>query len=248
MDEEEEKEQKEQYASPGRKENGAIRPPNVYWLGQASTVANRGGVYSSGDYSGIVVINRTGQWLAITGDGNTTFALVPAYMIVGVVIGPNKRGHIVAITSDFTSIAPPTAGEFIDPGIAGISDYGIWIGNLDLSQPFMVPIIAGNSGSFALDSTTAALAASANYTTQTPFGLANVRNIVGTVYADEAGTLEVQQSPDGTNWDAVTKLDVAASTPTSFSVDVVGQYGRLNYTNGATAQTTFRLYAWSKTI
>lgn len=67
--------------------------------------------------------------------------------------------------------------------------------------------------------------------------------VTGTVYASHAGTLNVEQSSDGTNWDKNDSTSVSATTGTSFSVAIVAPYWRLRYVNGATPQTTFRLHA-----
>lgn len=96
-------------------------------------------------------------------------------------------------------------------------------------------------------STTAALAASAAYTSSS-YPSAGWGRIVGTVFADQAGTLLVEQSSDNANWDTSSSFAVTASTGLGYSVEVVAPYWRLNYTNGATAQTTFRLYGWLRRI
>lgn len=100
----------------------------------------------------------------------------------------------------------------------------------------------------AADSTTTALAASGTYT-GTAFDTTNARGIVGSILSDQSGTLEVQQSPDGTNWDVVDTLFYpGGSAGLQFAVPVEtpgASQGRLVYTDGATAQTTFRLYAWT---
>jgi hypothetical protein len=95
-----------------------------------------------------------------------------------------------------------------------------------------------------LDSTTTALAASGTYTTASAVSCAVYRRIVGSVYCDQDGTLNVQQSPDGTDWDVTSTFTVTGGTGQGFSVEVVAPYMRLDYVNGTTAQTTFRLYAW----
>ncbi len=100
----------------------------------------------------------------------------------------------------------------------------------------------------ALDSTTVALGADAVYTTAAAVDCGKMRRIVGTVISDQAGTLLVEQSPDGANWDVSSSFAVAAGATEGdgqgFSVEVVAPWTRLKYTNGATAQTVFRLYAW----
>jgi hypothetical protein len=92
-------------------------------------------------------------------------------------------------------------------------------------------------------STTTALGASGTYTSSS-VSTQGFSRITGSVFADQPGTLNVQQSPDGTNWDVVSSFSVSANAGTGFSVELVCSYVRLNYVNGATAQTVFRLYSF----
>ena len=96
-----------------------------------------------------------------------------------------------------------------------------------------------------LDYTTTALAASASWTSAVDSDPATGR-IVGSVYADQAGTLYVEQSPNGTNWDVVDSFSVSAGAGLGFSVEKVCPYARVRYVNGATAQTVFRLYVYKR--
>lgn len=91
-------------------------------------------------------------------------------------------------------------------------------------------------------STTTSLAASASFTSAVQF-VQRATQITGTVYADQAGTLKIQQSGDQINWDAVTSYAITGGTGLGFEVDIVSQWWRIVYTNGTTAQTIFRLYA-----
>lgn len=110
-------------------------------------------------------------------------------------------------------------------------------------------VIYGNFNGLALvDASTTALGASGTYNTPSPFTTAGSAKVVGTVFTDQAGTVYVDQSSDGTNWDATSSVSVTANTPTSFSVEVVAPYGRLRYVNGATAQTKLRLYGFTRSI
>ncbi len=93
----------------------------------------------------------------------------------------------------------------------------------------------------------APLAASATYTSTT-LSLGVYDKIVGSVYADQTGTLDVNQSYDGKNWDVQSNVTVSASTPTGFNIAVVAPYQQVVYTNGSTAQTTFRLNVGGKTL
>lgn len=65
--------------------------------------------------------------------------------------------------------------------------------------------------------------------------------IVGTVFADQAGTLYIEQSHDGTHWDFSSSNSISASTGEAISEVVVAPYFRARYVNGATPQTAFRL-------
>jgi hypothetical protein len=73
-------------------------------------------------------------------------------------------------------------------------------------------------------------------------------NIVGIVYSDQSGTLNIDQSADGgANWDATTAVAVTgAAAPfggQTFSVPVYGNAIQFRYTNPTTPQTAFRLRA-----
>ena len=67
-----------------------------------------------------------------------------------------------------------------------------------------------------------------------------------TVFADQAGTLYIEQSSDGANWDISESISVSANTGQGISREVIGRYVRVRYVNGATAQTVFRLYVWGR--
>ena len=101
--------------------------------------------------------------------------------------------------------------------------------------------------------TSTALAASATYTQPTwqdAQALA-VTFVGGSVYADQAGTLYVDFSDDGTNV-AGTSATSLAFTPTTagtanatmlpYPVEIPTRYFRFRYVNGSTAQATFALY------
>jgi hypothetical protein len=87
---------------------------------------------------------------------------------------------------------------------------------------------------------TTALAASGTYTSSS-FDCINRKTVTGTVYADQAGTLNIQQSRDGSTYRSLTTIAVVAGTPQGFSVPVYSRYVRANYVNGATAQGAFEL-------
>lgn len=64
-----------------------------------------------------------------------------------------------------------------------------------------------------------------------------------TVFADQAGTLSVQWSADGsTNWTkAAADQAVTASVPATVTVNVLAPFFRVVYTNGALANTVCRI-------
>jgi hypothetical protein len=96
-----------------------------------------------------------------------------------------------------------------------------------------------------VDYTTTPLAANGTWVSTTDSS-AYTRFICGSVYADQPGTLYVEQSPDGTNWDVVDSYSVSAGVGLKFSVEKVLPYARVRYVNGATAQTVFRLYVYRR--
>jgi hypothetical protein len=69
-------------------------------------------------------------------------------------------------------------------------------------------------------------------------------------FSDQASAtdgLSIQQSPDGTNWNHTDEYTVAANSGKNFSLNPHSQYYRVVYTNGAVAQTVFRLQSICKT-
>jgi len=96
-----------------------------------------------------------------------------------------------------------------------------------------------------VDYTTAPLAANSTWISKVDNDYATGR-IVGTVFADQSGTLYVEQSPDGNNWDVVDSFPVSANAGLGFTVEKVAPYVRVRYVNGATTQTTFRLYIYAR--
>lgn len=78
------------------------------------------------------------------------------------------------------------------------------------------------------------------------FGTGGCERITGTVFADQAGTLHIEQSPDGTNWDITTDITVAAGVAQGFSIEPLTVDARARYVNGATPQGTFRLAVFTR--
>ena len=62
------------------------------------------------------------------------------------------------------------------------------------------------------------------------------------VIADQAGTLRIQSSINGSMWySATAEVAVAANTPVILRVPVMCQFHRVVYVNGTTAQGYFKL-------
>ncbi|MEM4847321.1 MAG: hypothetical protein QW794_06160 [Thermosphaera sp.] len=76
----------------------------------------------------------------------------------------------------------------------------------------------------------------------------NYSKLYVTVFANQAGTLYVEQSPDGSNWDVSESISVSASVGVAVVREIAARYCRVRYVNGATAQTVFRLYVWRAAI
>lgn len=95
------------------------------------------------------------------------------------------------------------------------------------------------------DSTTTLLADGATYT-GTQFATAGYNKIIGSVYSNATGTLYVDQSQDGTNYDVIDTIAYVGGVFTGgFSVEVVAPYARIRFIDTpVTAQTAFRLYAY----
>ncbi|MEM4430207.1 MAG: hypothetical protein QXM08_03525 [Thermofilaceae archaeon] len=96
-------------------------------------------------------------------------------------------------------------------------------------------------------STTTALAAGASWTSPT-VDMLNHSKLYVTVFADQAGTLYIEQSPDGTNWDVSESISVSAGAGVAVVREIAARYCRVRYVNGATAQTVFRLYVWRAAV
>jgi hypothetical protein len=90
---------------------------------------------------------------------------------------------------------------------------------------------------------------SAGVWTSDPFGSLMVKRLVGTVFADQSGTLKFQYSFDNVNWyDLSETVAVTASTIATFDQEVFAPVTRAVYTNGGTAQTVFRISVSSSPI
>ena len=130
----------------------------------------------------------------------------------------------VAIYDDKVGLAKDTTLSTVSSKLDKLDE----LGRLELIAYTTTPLAANGTWTSSTDSST--------YT----------RFICGSVYADQPGTLYVEQSPDGTNWDIVDSYSVSAGAGLSFRDEKVLPYARVRYVNGATAQTVFRLYVYRR--
>jgi len=94
-----------------------------------------------------------------------------------------------------------------------------------------------------VNSTSVALAANGVFTgpAEDITEFADVRLMVFADQPSAVDGLQLQQSTNGTNWDSIDAFTVPATTGRPFSVGASARFFRIVYTNGATAQTAFRL-------
>lgn len=90
--------------------------------------------------------------------------------------------------------------------------------------------------------TTTPLLAGATYTSG--WALSNTADVVtGSVFADQVGTIFIEQSSDGTNADVSTSYTTTASDGSGISEAILCPYVRVRFTNTAGSnQTVFRLH------
>lgn len=96
-----------------------------------------------------------------------------------------------------------------------------------------------------LNSTSTPLGAGASFT-GTAEDITNYAGIVLGIVADQTGTVNVQFSSDGTNWNPNESMTFTPTTPGVadeflYSGTPEAKYYRINYVNGGTAQGVFRL-------
>jgi hypothetical protein len=141
---------------------------------------------------------------------------------------PGTTNAVTPVNSSGTELMTET-----DPGATKIIDVGIII-------PTDKQAIYRHA---EIDYTTP-ITGSGTYTSSAIDGL-TLKRVTGTVYADQDGTLNIQESKDGTTYRTTVTQAITASTPYAFDAIFHSRYIRLNYVNGAVAQTVFELVAYS---
>lgn len=137
-------------------------------------------------------------------------------------------------------------------------------GNGDLAKAFGVNVLGGSlTAALAANSaiiptvtptrnaeTTTALGASATFTgTSRDEGATATFNEFGAAaFADQAGTLIIDNSTDGTTWFEASRVAVPAGQGQQLSVPALTRYHRVRYINGAVAQGSFALRSMYRRI
>jgi hypothetical protein len=159
----------------------------------------------------------------------------------------DRVARVLGQLTDGTSAIVPAKTNQLPSSLtaSGNLKVGIVEDTVDLAKSSDLSPLSEIGTLTSLSYTTTPLGASGSWTSDVDSSL-NTGRIVGTVLADQSGTLYVEQSPDNTNWDVVDSFSVSAGSGIGFSVEKVAQYTRVRYVNGATAQTAFRLYVWRR--
>ena len=173
--------------------------------------------------------------LTTTAAGIYGFATTAAYVRARV---STYTSGTVALTLAQKRQAPPVTGVSLAGGASAL-------GSVTITG---TPGVLSNVGTGFTDSTTA-LAASATFTGtgRVLTSASQYAYFHAIAYADQAGTLFVEQSLDtGATYQAVLTQAVAANSAAQVTARLTGTFSsttfyRVRYVNGAAAQTTFRL-------
>jgi hypothetical protein len=164
------------------------------------------------------------------------YSYVSSAAFVRARVSTYSSGTVAVVLSQKQQVAPSSGVSLAagGSGIGSVSGTTTITGNVNVGIGFTESL--------------AALAASATFT---GIGRTNSSNQYAyyniTAFADQAGTLFIDQSLDsGVTYQAVASQAVAAGSAASLSVRLCGAVGtatlyRPRYVNGATAQSTFRL-------
>jgi hypothetical protein len=162
----------------------------------------------------------------------------------GAVVNPAKSEHTQALVDDtikglLRSIGDAGANPSNQTGYTLLKSAYNAQYYANYAQQYLLNI--SGSSSFSLLTNTP-LSANASFTSISEDRSSyNHKTVVAHAFADQPGTLYIEQSPDGTNWDIVESISVPANTGTALVTTVKSRSVRIRYVNGATAQTVFRL-------
>jgi len=74
------------------------------------------------------------------------------------------------------------------------------------------------------------------------------KHIVGTVDANQTGTLTISQSDDGYTTRFTTTISTDGSNAEAFDVEIVHPFVKITWTEGNTGASTLYLYAYAKMV
>lgn len=222
--------------------------------GIALTVTAHG--YTTGDQVWVECLN------GVTNAGNPVRGLYTITVIDTNTIrlnGTTFGGAYVNGSGRVSRAAAPASGSNFQFQFASCTDYAELTaeitagrGQNSVGQSLGVNVTGGSltsTSTIYYDETVTNLAASATFTgTSRDMGssagnrAAGIAKFSALVLADQAGTVRLEFSRDGTTWRRGTvDTAVAANTPTLVSIPVLARYFRVIYVNGATAQGSFML-------
>lgn len=98
-----------------------------------------------------------------------------------------------------------------------------------------------------LDQSTTPLAGAATWTSKTG-RVDDYRQLRVIVSADVNGTLNVEESFDGTVWIQTSTTAITGGTPLAANIELHGYYARVKYVNGAGAQAAFNIQVYKEPI
>lgn len=115
--------------------------------------------------------------------------------------------------------------------------------SLDVNSDGSINVITNGSVVSSNNSTTTPLGGGATFT-GTADETTSYNSVTVLTYSDVASAadgLKVQWSSDGTNWDITDSFTIEAATGEDYHFGVMARYMRVTYTNGGSAQGSFRL-------
>jgi len=97
------------------------------------------------------------------------------------------------------------------------------------------------------DSTDTTLLATASFVGSV-FDTSNFKRIIGSCFSDQDGSVFIEQSYDGTDWDISSSYAYSANEKLGIDISVVATYARARFVNGAVDQTIFRMNIGGSTL
>lgn len=188
----------------------------------------------------VELYDSNGNPLAVQ-NGSAIPASTPAIMIAGS-DGTNSRYILVDSSGNQVMVGAGTAGT---PAGGVVSIQGVASGTV---VPVSGTISASQTGNVdAGNSSTTPLAGNGTFS-GTAIDVSVYGVITIFVFADQAGTLNIEFSTNNTNWDDINSYAVSASTALSVQFGPQAKFFRVVYQNGSSAQSVFRLQTIERPI